>query len=155
MNYRFIFILFSLFITKSAISQTYRAALVTQSEKGEVTLDIWDTKSGKRYKLEDARKNAVAFVILNHLGSDGRNPVLSPLVNSPNAQREFENYRKDFLSRNGDYGKYVITTDFSNSTLPEIAGPKDWKVYRVCIARNELREHLEEMGVLEKLNKNF
>lgn len=148
-------ITFFFLMTGSICAQTYRAALVSQNEKDEVTLDIWDTKAGKRYKLEEARKNAVASVIRNNLGSDGRNPALLPLANTPQAQHEFENYQKQFFAKNGEYGRYIITTDFPNATLPEVAGPKEWKVYRVCVARNELRRHLEEIGVLEKLNKNF
>jgi hypothetical protein len=148
-------ILFLLFIFQGAVGQDFRAAFVSSNDKGDVTIDIWNVKKGKNYNLETARKESVLAILLSNIGSDGRNPSITPLLNNEESRKLFSKMQKKFFSKNGDYSRFIISTDFINSTLPEIAGPKNWKIFRVCVSKNELRKHLEEKEVLKKLNNLF
>jgi hypothetical protein len=121
---------------------------------GYVTIKIWDTKKGAKYKPEQARKDAVHAILFS--GISGGNGCASqpPILNKSEAQENFKTIEKSFFARKGKWSIFTRSSA-TETTLPVHLGVKNWKVYQVSISKNELRKYLEEQKIIKSLTNGF
>jgi hypothetical protein len=43
----------------------------------------------------------------------------------------------------------------TETTLPEVIGSQNWKVYQVSVSKRELRKYLEDEKIINSLNNGF
>jgi hypothetical protein len=133
---------------------TYQTECVTLETDGYVTIKIWNTKKGAKYKPEQARKDAVHAILFS--GISGGNGCASqpPILNKSAAQENFKTIEKSFFARKGKWSMFTRSSA-TETTLPVHLGVKNWKVYQVSISKNELRKYLEEQKIIKSLTNGF
>jgi hypothetical protein len=151
-NYFLIFLFCLLFSFKH--SNSYQTECIRLENDGSITLKIWDTKKGAKYKPEQARKDAIHLLLFSGIAGSQSCSTQPALLSNSEEQEKFKNYSKDFFSKNG---KWTIFTRSSSTeaTLPNNLGEKNWKVYQVSVSKNELRKYLEEQKIIKSLTNGF
>jgi len=143
-----------LFLAFNKSSNTYQTECVSIETNGYITIKIWDTKLGKSYKPEQARKDAIHAILFSGIsGTEGCIAQNALLINS-DAKERFKKIEKDFFSNNSEWQNYVRSAD-TETTLPESIGEKKWKVFQVIVAKDALRKNLEEKQIMKSLNTGF
>lgn len=135
-------------------SNSYQTECVGVEADGYITLKIWNTKSGKSYKAEQARKDAVHAILYS--GLEGNNGCLTQkalLVKQEDIDK-FRKIEKDFFSSNGKWAQYTRSSATA-TTLPINLGKKNWKVYQVSVSKDALKNYLEEKSILKSINSGF
>jgi len=132
----------------------YQTECVSIETNGYISLKIWDSKSGKSYKPEQAKKDAVhAMLYAGIAGTNGCTTQRAILSNAETID-QFKKIEKDFFSKNGDWQRFTRSSD-TETTLPESIGAKNWKVYQVSVAKDALRKYFEEKQIIKSLNNGF
>jgi len=135
-------------------SNSYQTECVSLETDGYVSLKIWDTKSGKSYKSEQARKDAVhAILFAGIAGTNGCATQTALLVKSEDIDK-FKKIEKEFFSSNGKWSQFTRSSA-TETTLPINLGEKNWKVYQVSVSKDALRKYLEEKSILKSINTGF
>ena len=135
-------------------NRTYQTECVSIETDGYVTIKIWDTKKGARYKLEQARKDAVNAILYSGIAGGNGCSTQPPILNKAEEQEKFKSIEKSFFARKGKWSIYT-SSSATETTLPANLGVKNWKVYQVSISTNELRKFLEEQKIINALNTGF
>jgi hypothetical protein len=149
-----IIIFFSLFFFSFSNSDNYQIECVSNETNGYTLLKIWDSKSGKRYKSEKARKDAIHAVLYSGIaGVNGCATQPALLVNAEVIEK-FKKIEKEFFSSKGNWAKYTRSSA-TESTLPINLGQKNWKVYQVSVSKDALKKFLEEKSILKSINTGF
>jgi hypothetical protein len=135
-------------------NRNYQTECVTIETDGYVTIKIWDTKLGKSYKPEQARKDAVHAVLYAAIaGSNGCTTQTALLIKSEDIDK-FKKIEKDFFSSKGNWAKYTRSSA-TETTLPINLGEKNWKVYQVSVSKDALEKYLEEKSILKSIKTGF
>jgi hypothetical protein len=135
-------------------SNSYQTECISLETDGYVSFKIWDTKSGKSYKPEQARKDAIhAILFAGIAGGNGCSTQTALLVKSEDIEK-FKKIEKDFFSSKGNWAKYTRSSA-TESTLPINLGQKNWKVYQVSVSKDALKKYLEEKSILKSINTGF
>lgn len=143
-----------LFLAFNKSSNTYQTECVSIETNGYITIKIWDTKLGKSYKPEQARKDAIHAILFSGISGTEGCIAQNALLNNSDAKERFKKIEKDFFSKNGEWQNYTRSSD-TETTIPESIGEKHWKVYHVIIAKDALRKNLEEKQIMKSLNSGF
>jgi len=156
MKYTVIFaILFAFFFESNAQKQyAYQVECVSVENDGSFTIKIWNTKLGKKYTPEQARKDAIDAILFS--GVPGNNGCIAqkPILATQQAIDNFSKIEKDFYSKNGNWSNYTREAN-TETTIPENIGDKSWKVYKVSVSKNLLRKYLEDQKIIKSLNSGF
>lgn len=135
-------------------NKSYQTECVTLESGGYITIKIWDTKKGAKYKPEQARKDAIDAILFSGIsGGNGCN-TQPPILNKTEEQENFKTIEKIFFAKKGKWLMF-IRSSATESTLPANLGIKNWKVYQVSISKNELRKYLEEQKIIKSLTNGF
>lgn len=136
------------------VNRTYQTECVTIETDGYLTIKIWDTKKGKKYKPHEARKDAVNAILYSGIAAGNGCATQPPILNKTAEQEKFKSIERSFFARKG---KWILYTRSSatEATVPANLGVKNWKVYQVSISKNELRKYLEEQKIINALNTGF
>lgn len=144
-----------LFICNVSVSQSiYQNECAGISNDGNITLKIWNPDKGKRYKMENAQKDAIRVILHNGIASNKECVGQKPLLKTSNEKKEFERKLNNFFEKNGEWHTYTHSSKIA-TTLPEKIGEKDWKVYQVTVNRNLLKKYLEEKEVIKPIKSGF
>ncbi len=135
-------------------NRTYQTECVTLETDGYITIKIWNTKKGAKYKPEQARKDAIHAILFSGIAGNSGCSTQPPLLNKTEEQENFKTIEKSFLAKNGKWSMFTRSSA-TESTLPANLGIKNWKVYQVSISRNELRKYLEEQKIIKSLTNGF
>jgi hypothetical protein len=121
---------------------------------GILSIMIWNSNEGKRYKLEQAQKDALCFVIYNGLELGGNCSFQKTLLTHEDEISKFKQMQATFFAKNGDWSRFiqVITSDVKPTTVPI---KKNCKVYSFRLSKNELKSYLESKGVIKNLKTGF
>lgn len=138
----------------STSKRTYQTDCVSLETDGYVTIKIWDTKKGKSYKPEQARKDAIDAILFSGIAGNNGCMTQNPILTKENEIEQFQKIEKDFFNKNGSWAKYTREAD-TETTIPATIGDKTWKVYRVAVAKNLLHKYLEEQKIIKSLNSGF
>ena len=132
----------------------YQVECVSVENDGSVTIKIWNTKLGEKYKQEQARKDAIDAILKSGVPGNNGCTAQKPILSTPESIENFEKIEKDFFSKKGLWSNYSreATTE---KTIPETIGDKNMKVYRVSVAKNLLRKYLEDNKIIKSLNTGF
>lgn len=135
-------------------SQEYQTECVTMNTDGFVTIKIWNTKKGARYKAEQARMDAIHSILFS--GVSGRNGCNTqpPIINKLEEQNNFKTIEKSFFAKKGLWSKFTGSST-TESTLPADLGTIKLKVFQVTISKNELRKYLEGQKIIKLLSNGF
>jgi len=144
-------ILFISFTNPSKFS--YRAECSSLDSDGNITLKIWDTKKGKRFKTHQASINAVHCILYSGISGNGCGNQ-NPLLNNEETIEKFEKENPDFFQKSGDYTKY-IRSGAVVTAIPSIIGDKSWKVYEVIVNKKQLEKYLTDKQIKKTLNNGF
>jgi hypothetical protein len=135
-------------------NNSYQTECVTLETGGYVTFKIWNTKSGKSYKPEQARKDAIHAVLYSGIaGSNGCVTQEALLIKLEEIEK-FKGIEKDFFSSSGKWAQYTRSSA-TETTLPVNLGAKNWKVYQVSVSKDALRKFLSEKSIIKTINSGF
>jgi hypothetical protein len=135
-------------------SNSYQTECISFETDGYVSFKIWDTKSGKSYKPEQARKDAVHAVLYAGIaGSNGCTTQTALLIKSEDIDK-FKKIEKEFFSSKGNWSQYTRSSA-TETTLPVNFGAKYWKVYQVSVSKDALKKYLEEKLILKSIKTGF
>ena len=135
-------------------NRNYQTECVTIETDGYVTIKIWDTKKGAKYKPEQARKDAIRSFLYSGISGGNGCATQPPILNKTEEQENFKSIQKSFFSSKGKWSMFTRSSA-TETTLPASIGLKNWKVYQVSISKNELRKYLEEQKIIKSLNTGF
>jgi len=141
-------------ISFSQNQSAYQAECITANNEGSVTIKIWNTKRGKRYKIEEAQKDALHLLLYSGLQSNKSCIGQKPLLNNQKEIDAFSKIDSDFFNKNGLWSKYTRASNL-NATLPTSIGNKNWAVYEITISEKQLRLFLEEKKIIKSLDSVF
>jgi hypothetical protein len=127
---------------------------VTLESDGYVTIKIWDTKKGSKYKPEQSRKDALHAILYSGIAGGTACATQPPFLNKTEEQENFKSIEKSFFARKGKWSMFTRSSA-TETTLPANLGVKNWKVYQVSISKNELRKFLEDQKIIKSLNNGF
>lgn len=131
----------------STFNYSYQIECISIENDGYITLKIWNSKQGKNYKSEQARKNAVHAILFSGVPPSTNSCITQkPMLADLKAQKNFERIEKDFFGKNGAWSKYTRMSETQNALH---------KVYQVTIAKNLLRKDLEDQKIIKPLNSGF
>lgn len=135
-------------------NNSYQTECVSLETDGFITFKIWNTKSGKSYKSEQARKDAIHAVLYAGIaGSSGCVTQEALLMKSEEIEK-FKGIEKDFFSSNGKWAQYTRSSA-TETTLPVNLGAKNWKVYQVSVSKDALKKYLSEKSIIKSINSGF
>jgi len=129
---------------------SYKADCVSVTEGGVVTLRIWHINYGKKYKIEQAEKDAVAYILYEGF-SGGKCEYISPLLKTYELKYEFEDTHMYFFKKSGDYDKYVVSSKISE-VKPNHVKDETWSVYEIEINKKLLDEYLVKKEIKSKID---
>ncbi|WP_127142122.1 hypothetical protein [Flagellimonas marinaquae] len=132
----------------------YQVECVSVETNGSVTIKIWNSKLGKRYDQEKARKDAVDAILKSGVPGNNGCVLQKPLLVTTESIQKFKKIEKAFFAKHGLWSNYTRQATSLN-TLPEKIGKKKWKVYQVTIAMDLLRKYLKEKRIIKSLNSGF
>ena len=135
-------------------NRNYQTECVTIETDGYVTIKIWDTKKGAKYKPEQARKDAVHAILYSGISGGTGCSTQPPILNKAEEQDNFKSIEKSFFAKKGKWSMFTRSSA-TETTLPANLGVKNWKVYQVSISKNELRNYLEEQKIIKSLTNGF
>jgi hypothetical protein len=135
-------------------NRNYQTECVSTDMEGYLTIKIWDTKKGEKYKSERARKDAIHAVLFSGVAGSNGCTTQAPMLNKDESQYKFSLIEKKFFARGGKWSTFTRTATITK-TIPDSLGPKKWKVYQVTVLKKELRNYLEENKILNNLNNGF
>ncbi len=121
---------------------------------GYVTIKIWDTKKGTKYKPEQARKDAIHAILFSGISGGNGCSTQPQILNKSEDQENFKTIEKSFFAKKGNWAMFTRSSA-TETTLPTCKGDKQWKVYQVSISKNELRKYLEEQKIIKSLTNGF
>lgn len=130
---------------------TYATHCLGVELDGSQTLLAWGEGKNKADAEEQAKKNAVRDVLFKGINAGKSDCTKVPLVNTPNAQRKYEDYFNAFFADGGDYLSYVTMADqkkFGKNKERYQYGEKRSVIVRVL--RSELKKRLQDDGILPK-----
>lgn len=155
-KYSFLFVVLSslTLFSFSRVSRNYQTECVKIETDGYVTIKIWDTKKGAKYKPEKARKDAIHALLFSGISGSNGCATQPPILNNLNEQSKFKSIQRSFFAKKGKWAMFTRSTS-TETTLPKSLGEKKWKVYHVSISKNELRKYLEEQKIIKPLTNGF
>ncbi len=134
--------------------RNYQTECISNDIDGYITIKIWDTKKGAKYKPEQARKDAIHAILFSGISGGNGCTTQPPILNKTEEQENFKTIEKSFFAKKGKWSMFTRSSA-TETTLPANLGIKNWKVYQVSISKNELRKYLEEQKIIKSLTNGF
>jgi hypothetical protein len=154
-NYFFLIIVFSTFLSFSfSKSENYLTECVSVETNAYITLKIWNPKSGKKYKIENARKDAIHALLYSGIAGVNGCGTQKPLLINSESIEKFKKIENDFFSNNGIWAQFTRSAS-TVSALPLNLSSKNWKVYQISVSKDALKKYLEEKSIIKSLNTGF
>lgn len=138
----------------SKSNRYYQVECMSIETDGYITIKIWHTKKGAKYKPEQARKDALHAILYSGIAGGASCSTQIPILNKVEEQENFRSIEKSFFSKGGKWSLYTRSA-VTETTLPANIGVNNWKVYQVSISKNELRKYLEEKKIITSLTNGF
>ncbi|GAA4072698.1 hypothetical protein GCM10022389_17630 [Flavobacterium cheonanense] len=135
-------------------SNSYQTECISLETDGYISFKIWDTKSGKSYKPEQAREDAIhAILFAGIAGGNGCSTQTALLIKSEDIDK-FKKIEKYFFGSKGKWAQFTRSSA-TETTLPVNLGEKNWKVYQVSVSKDALKKYLVEKSILKSINTGF
>lgn len=149
-----IILFFFAFLAFAQSQSLYQNECTEISNDGHITLKIWNPEKGKKYKMEDAQKDAIRVILFNGIASNKQCIGQKPLLQNEKEKSDFEKISKKFFKTNGSWQTYIHSSSLENA-LPDKVGEKNWNVYQITVDRTILKKYLEEQEIIKSINTGF
>lgn len=117
---------------------------------GSQTLRSTGIGRNKSDAVEQAKKNAIHYVLFKGISKGMQGCDLRPLINEVNAEEKYKEYFNIFFMDKGEYRKYVSAEDARpGSNVKNKAGAFVNYIVTVRVLRNELESRLKDDNVLK------
>lgn len=129
---------------------------VGQAQQGCAIVRVWSYSKNANVATSQAGKNAIHGIIFTGYAPSAdakRLPGRKPLIDDPDAEERFATYFEKFFEDGGLYQRYV---SFIGNGVPDqvMKVGKEYKIgLIVTVMVDELRQRLEEDGVLQKMDE--
>ena len=87
--------------------RNYQTECVTIETDGYVTIKIWDTKKGAKYKSEQARKDAIHAILYSGISGGNGCSTQPPILNKSEEQGNFKPIQKSFFANKGKWSMFT------------------------------------------------
>ena len=132
----------------------YQTECVSLNTDAYVVIRIWNTKKGLKYKMENARKEAIHSILYAGIAGGNGCSTQPALLNTPEDRTNFKTIEKRFFSKKGEWARFTRdATENSFGTKNVVSAT--CKIYQVSIGRKDLRKYLEEKKIIKPLNSGF
>jgi hypothetical protein len=132
----------------------YQTECVSLNTDAYVVIRIWNAKKGLKYKMSNARKEAIHAILYAGIAGGNGCSTQPALLNTPEDRTNFKAIEKRFFSKKGEWARFTRdATDNSFGTKNDISAT--CKIYQVSIGRKDLRKYLEENKIIKPLNSGF
>ncbi len=132
----------------------YQTECVSLNTDAYVVIRIWNAKKGLKYKMSNARKEAIHAILYAGIAGGNGCSTQPALLNTPEDRTNFKAIEKRFFSKKGEWARFTRdATDNSFGTKNDISAT--CKIYQVSIGRKDLRRYLEENKIIKPLNSGF
>jgi hypothetical protein len=148
------FAAYLLLVSYKENSISYQTECISIGTEGYIILKIWDSNKGIKYKLQQAKKDAIHAVLYSGISGNNNCVTQSAILTKQEYVEKFHKIEKDFFSSNGDWSKFT-TSSATETTLPNSLGAKKWKVYQISVSKDALKKYLEEKSILKSINIGF
>ena len=107
---------------------SYQIECISFDYEGYITLKVWDSKKGSKYKFDQAKKDALHSVLFVGSSSNNGCPNQPALLLSDIDIANFKLIEKEFFSTKSTWSNFarVSSAEIALPIPPEI---NDWKVY--------------------------
>lgn len=117
---------------------------------GLQTLRVWATGNDKNDALTQAQKKAVYEVVFNGISAGAGECNAYPVVDEPNARKEYEDYFDRFFSDSGNYKKYVNIANKDKDAMSAYkSGGRIQFSIIVIVDRAGLRKQFKNDGIIK------
>lgn len=143
---------------EATMAWNYEIQQVATGKNGSIVTKVWSTSKKPEIAAEQAKKNAVHGVIFKGVPEQDRLPSKRPLMNDANGYEANRAFFDDFFSDKGAYMRFVTLTTNGALDVGDMlkVNKKEYKVgVQVTVNFDELRKHLEQNGVIKKLDAGF
>lgn len=121
---------------------------------GILTVMLWNPSEGKRYELEDAKKDALQILLFKGFGLGENCGTQYNVLASEEELERFKAMSVTFFSKNGDWSNFVgVSTSGKRPSGDRIK--EKWAVYTLKLSRLELKKYLQQKEVIRNLNSGF
>ena len=121
--------------------------------QGTYLVKVWTYSKKASVAENQCRKNAVHGV--NFKGYGGGQGCVSqrPMVNTPGAETQNQEYFDSFFADGGEFQKYA---SIMSGTTESVKVGREWKVgCVVSVRKDDLRKALEAAGIIRALSSGF
>jgi len=132
----------------------YQYECMSLNTDGYVILKMWNPSKGHKYKLEQARKDAIRVVLFSGIAGTGQCSTQPPLLSNSEEMTKFNAEKKTFFTANGDWNLFTRSAS-SDAVVNLDQKDKKWRFYQIAVSKNELRKKLEDQNIIKKLNNGF
>lgn len=132
----------------------YEVEPVTVGNGGSIVVKVWSYSKDPNVAQEQAKKNAVHGVVFKGVTAQNGQPGRKALAPG----REGDSFFASFFGEGGDYMRFVSLTNSGALGAGDVVktAKKEFKVgVQVTVDYNALRAHLEQGGVVKRLDSGF
>ena len=87
----------------TSFNNTYQTECVSLETDGYIVVKIWDTKAGKSYKPEQARKDAIHALLYSGIAGSNGCTTQNALLKKTEEFEKFKQIEKEFFGKNGNW----------------------------------------------------
>ena len=91
----------------STSQRSYQTECVSLETDGYLTIKIWDTKKGKSYTQEQARKDGIHALLYAGIPGSNGCTTQKPLLSNEEDITKFQKIEVDFFKKNGIWSRYT------------------------------------------------
>jgi hypothetical protein len=135
-----------------SLAQNWKIELVANEHLETISLKIWDTKQGSKYKFDQAQRDALNAVLFTNIINDDIN--IPPLLTNSEEKEKFKPIEDSFFSKKGDWSLFTKNSTAEES-LPTSISTLNWKCYQIKVSRASLKKYLEDKNIKSTLLKGF
>lgn len=143
---------------EATMAWNYEIEQVATGKKGSVVVKAWSTSNKPEVAAEQAKKNAIHGIIFKGVPEQNRIPSKRPLMKDANGYETNKAFFDEFFADGGAYMRFVTLTTNGVLDAGDILklNKKEYKVgVQVTVNYDELRKHLEQSGVIKRLDAGF
>lgn len=124
---------------------------------GTQLVKVWGYGKKPNDAIEQAKKNAVHAIIFKGITTGEKGCMKKPLVTTPGAEQQFQDYFNAFFQEGGKYLNYVnLSSDGSIDPRDRLKVGRQYKIgVIVSVNHAQLRKELEAAGIIKKLGDGF
>ena len=136
-------------LSKADQPWSYEVESVGVGADGTYSVRVWSYYKNADMPVETAKKNAVHAVIFKGVPAGGGASQQPPLVTGQPDNVFFDNF---FIS---DYQRFINSVASSSRQVVK-TGKREYKIgYVVSVAKDNLRNYLEDQGIIKGLSSGF